>query len=421
MVDEPAVDGAPRSPALGGGVDTVDTEVDWLAAGTRSPGTGDAGGRQGQGPGERAPGPPAPGSHRWSRGVVGLAVALVLVACGIGVGIGYAVHGTAPGSSPTTTVAPGGTTATGTSTLSAVAATVSRDLVDVYTTLAYETAGSAGTGMVVMASGRVVTNNHVIAGATRIKVIDLGNGKTYRASVVGYDVSDDVAVLQLQGASGLPTITFAGSTARVGDRVIAVGNAGGKGTPTAAAGVVTGLNRAITAYSELSGTTEHLTGLIETDAAIESGQSGGPLVDTKGHVVGMVTAGSAGFAVSQSDSRGYAVPAPTFRSIATDIVKERGSATVHIGATAFLGVRVMSTQAAGALVVQIVSTSPAAAAGIVPGDLIVGLGGQVVRSPETVAGVLGSARPGGRLRVDLVDQSGQQHSVTATLVAGPPA
>jgi S1-C subfamily serine protease len=207
----------------------------------------------------------------------------------------------------------------------------------------------------------------------------------------------------------------------VGDTVIAVGNAGGKGTPTAAAGVVTGLNRAITAYSELSGTTEHLTGLVETDAAIESGQSGGPLVDTKGHVVGMVTAGSAGFAVSQSDSRGYAVPAPTFRSIATDIVRGRASATVHIGATAFLGVRVMSTQAAGALVVQIVSTSPAAAAGITPGDLIVGLGGQVVRSPETVAGVLGSARPGARLRVDLVDQSGEQRSVTATLVAGPPA
>ena len=421
MVGEPGVDGAPRSPTPGNDVDSVGTEVGWVPAGTRSPCTGGAGDGQGRGPGERTPKPPVPGRHRRSRGVVGLAVALVLVVCGIGVGIGYAVRGTVPGVAPTTTVAPGGTTATGTSTLSAVASTVARDLVDIYTTLDFETAGSAGTGMVVTASGRIVTNNHVIAGATSIKAIDLGNGKTYRASVVGYDVHDDVAVLQLQGASGLSTITFAGSTVRVGDTVIAVGNAGGKGTPTAAAGVVTGLNRTITAYSELSGTTEHLTGLIETDAAIESGQSGGSLVDIKGQVVGMVTAGSAGFAVSQSDSRGYAVPAPTFRSIANDIVKGRGSATVHIGATAFLGVRVISTQAAGALVVQIVSTSPAAAAGIVPGELIVGLGGQVVRSPETVVGVLGSARPGDRLGVDLVDQSGKRRSVVVTLVAGPPA
>lgn len=364
--------------------------------------------------------PPSLTGHGWSRGLVALALVLALVASGIGLGIGYAIHGTAPGSTTTATTS-GGTPVAGTTNVSAIAGKVAPALVDVYTTLAYRTAGGAGTGMVVTSTGLVITNNHVIAGATSIKAIDLGNGKTYTASILGYDVSHDVAVLQLQGASGLPTATVARSAVRVGTKVVAVGNAGGNGPPTAAAGVVTGLDRAITALSELSGTTEHLTGLIETDAAIQSGQSGGALVNRRGRVVGMVTAGSSGFAVSQSDSRGYAVPAQAFGPIVGDIVAGRASATVHVGATAILGVRVMATQTTGAFVVDVMSTSPAATAGIAPGDRIVGLSGQPVRSPDTVSRVLAAAQPGTRVHVDLVDPAGQARSVTVVLVAGPPA
>jgi S1-C subfamily serine protease len=373
----------------------------------------------------RRSGPPEKPSR--SRRIVARVAALALVAGGLGVGIGYAIHGNPPVQSPSQSPsqsggAPGGATGFGGSTsLSAIASEVAPGLVNINTTLAYQTALGAGTGMVVASSGRVITNNHVIAGATAINATDLGNGKTYLASVVGYDVSDDVAVLQLQDATGLETVSFSTAQTRLGDRVIAIGNAGGRGTPTAAAGVVTGLEKAITAESELSGTTEHLSGLIETNAAIESGQSGGPLVSSRGRVVGMVTAGSPDFAFSQGASQGYAVPAAAFRSIADDIANGKESTSVHIGATAFLGIRVSSVQGTGALVVQVLPTSPAAGGGIQPGDLVVGLAGKAVRSPDTVSAVLGAYHPGSQVDVQLLDQAGQQRSVTVALVAGPPA
>lgn len=364
--------------------------------------------------------PARPSGHPRSIAVALLAVVFALFACLIGVGIGYAIHSATPAAPPASTQAPG-RTSIGPSRTSAVAARVAPSLVNIFATLAYASAQQAGTGMVVTSAGRVITNNHVIAGATAIHTTDLGNGKTYDASVVGYDASNDVAVLQLEGAADLPTVSFAGSSARIGDTVIAVGNAGGTGTPTAAAGVVTGLNQTITARSELSGTTELLTGLIETDAAIEAGQSGGPLVDTGGRVIGMVTAGSSDFAFSDGASQGYAIPAPRFRSTAADIVNGRESATVHVGPTAFLGVRVTSVQEPGALVVQVLSASPAATAGILPGDLIVGLADEAVRAPETLSSVLAAHDPGATLQVHLRDQAGELRTVMVTLGAGPPA
>lgn len=377
-------------------------------------------------PGGDGTAPDAPtdsAKRRRSRVVAGLLAVLVLLACGIGVAIGYAVNGTSPTAvtPPTSPPTTGGSSNGGTSGTSAVTAEIAPELVNIYATFAYETAQGAGTGMVVSSSGRVITNNHVIAGATAVKATDLGNGKTYAASVVGYDVADDVAVLQLQGASGLQTVSFARSSARIGDAVIAIGNAGGKGAPTAAAGVVTGLDKAITAQSELSGTTEHLSGLIETDAAIESGQSGGPLVNTGARVLGMVTAGSSNFAFSQGASQGYAVPAATFRSIAADIADGKESGSVHIGATAFLGVRVTSVEQAGAFVVQVLATSPAAVAGVAPGDLITEMAGRPVRAPETLSSVLAAYHPGATVQAGIVDQSGVLRAVTMTLVAGPPA
>ena len=350
-------------------------------------------------------------------------MAALVAACGTGVGIGYVINSasTPPVTQPAGPTTTGGSSSGGTSGTSALTAKVASGLVNIYVAFAYETAQGAGTGMVVTSSGQVITNNHVIAGATAIRAADLGNGKTYDASVVGYDVSGDVAVLQLQGASGLATVALAGSSVRLGDSVVAIGNAGGHGTPTASAGVVTGLDQAITTHSELSGTTEHLSGLIETDAAIESGHSGGPLVNANARVVGMVTAGSFNFAFSQGASQGYAVPTTTFRSIAADIVSGKRSGSVHVGPTAFLGVQVTPVQQAGALVVQVVGTSPAAVAGVKPGDLITGLAGQPVRRPETVASVLAAYRPGATIQVTLVDQAGVQRTVTVTLVAGPPA
>ena len=180
----------------------------------------------------------------------------------------------------------------------------------------------------------------------RISVTDVGNGKTYTASVVGYDRTKDIAVLQLHNASGLTTANLANSsTASVGEDVVGVGNAGGTGgTPSAAGGTVTALNQSITASDEGDGTSEQLSGLIETNADIQPGDSGGALVNTSGQVLGIDTAASAGFSFQSNDqssgTQGFAIPIDTALTIARQIVAGNSSSTVHIGTTAFLGVEV---------------------------------------------------------------------------------
>lgn len=176
---------------------------------------------------------------------------------------------------------------------SAVAAEVSPGLVDVNTVLGYQGARAAGTGIVLSSDGEILTNHHVVEGATEISVTDLGNGKTYAASVVGYDATHDIAVLKLKDASGLETAKIGDSSkVALGDQVVGIGNAGGVGgTPSFAPGKVTALNQAITATDESGADPEQLTGLIQTDANIQAGDSGGPLANASGEVVGVDTAG----------------------------------------------------------------------------------------------------------------------------------
>ncbi|MFC5264384.1 trypsin-like peptidase domain-containing protein [Kribbella qitaiheensis] len=174
-----------------------------------------------------------------------------------------------------------------------VAAQVSPGLVDVNTVLGFEGARAAGTGIVLTSDGEVLTNHHVVEGATQISVVDIGNGKTYSASVEGYDATHDIAVLKLKDASGLQTAkTGDSSKVAIGDQVVGIGNAGGVGgTPSFAAGKVTGLNQAITATDASGSDPENLTGLIQTDANIQAGDSGGPLANAAGEVIGVDTAG----------------------------------------------------------------------------------------------------------------------------------
>ena len=175
---------------------------------------------------------------------------------------------------------------------SAVAAKVSPGLVDVNTVLGYEGARAAGTGIVLTSDGEILTNHHVIEGATEISVTNVGNGKTYSAEVVGYDATHDIAVLALKDASGLETAKIGDSSkVALGDRVVGIGNAGGAGgTPSYAPGKVTALDQAITATDESGADPEKLTGLIQTDANIQAGDSGGPLANASGEVVGVDTA-----------------------------------------------------------------------------------------------------------------------------------
>ncbi len=381
-----------------------------------------------------APPPPPRRNHR--RGLI--VTGAVALAAGVAVGgligtMNRTAEGTATATSKTVL------------STSQIAARVDPGLVDVVATDSYQQAYSEGTGIVLTSNGEILTNNHVIEGATSIKVTDVGNGRTYTATVVGYDASHDVAVIQLQGASGLTTASLGNSSsAQVGDAVVALGNAEGKGgTPSVAAGTVTALNQSITASDELSGTSEQLTGLIQTNADIQPGDSGGSLVNAYGQVIGMDTAASSGYTFqgqgqSSSAEQAYAIPIDEAVTIANQIEAHTASADVHIGATAFLGIQIESsdstgaggfggfggqggTSASGVTIAGTVSGSPAANAGLTAGDVITSLGGQQVTTAEDIAHDLVPYHPGDSISVTWLDQYGQSHTATLTLTTGPAA
>ncbi len=300
-------------------------------------------------------------------------------------------------------------------------------VVDIDTVLGYSGGRAAGTGMVLTADGEILTNNHVVRGATSIQVTVVTTGRSYTASVVGTDPTDDVAVLRLDNASGLQTAHL-GTAAdlQVGDTVTGVGNAGGAGgTPSAASGQVTALDQTITAADEDGSNAETLDGLIQTDAAIQAGDSGGPLYDTAGEVVGMDTAASTsttgfGSGAGAGTAEGYAIPIEDAVSIAHRIESGPETDTIHLGNPAFLGISIAGgVDTGGVLVGGVVDSGPAAQAGIAAGDVITALDGTATTSPGALQSALATRQPGDRVAVAWTDGAGSSHRATVTLATGP--
>ena len=369
------------------------------------------GGPPGYGGGE-GPGKP---TRRFPRGLL---IAGVAGAAALATFLGLSAAGVTSGSKVLTT--------------SQIATQTDPGLVDINTTLGYQQAQAAGTGMVLTSSGEVLTNNHVINGATSITARDIGNGRTYQAKVVGYDHSHDIAVLQLQGASGLQTVTLGDSaSAAAGEKVVALGNALGKGgTPAVATGHIASLGASITASDEGAGTSEQLTGLIHHNAGIQPGDSGGPLVNTAGQIIGINTAASQGTQFQGQQTQAFAIPINQAKSIAGQIEAGTSSATVHIGSTGLLGVQILSADSAaangvqagsGAVVAGVVSGTPADGAGLTQGDVIVSVDGQSVSSPEQLQSALGQHHPGDSVTIGWQDQTGQTQSASVVLANGPAA
>jgi S1-C subfamily serine protease len=310
--------------------------------------------------------------------------------------------------------------------LARTSASIGKGVVVIRTTLAYQGASAAGTGMVLTSSGEILTNNHVIRGATRITVRVPGTTRMYTAKVVGYDVTHDVAVLQAVGASHLKTVATASSSKlAVGDAVTAVGNAGGTGTLTSARGAITALHKSIV-VSDGQGGAARLTGLIGADAGAQPGDSGGPLLNSAGKVIGMDTAGSSGY-VSRSTTatRAYAIPIAKALAIAKQVESGQASAHVHIGETPFLGIQVASdvrgggVSSAGAVVAGVMSGGPAASAGLAAGDVITAIDGHAISSSSSITSVILTKKPGATVTISHTDQLGASHSTTVTLASGP--
>ncbi len=300
---------------------------------------------------------------------------------------------------------------------------VGSGVVVIETNLGYQDARAAGTGMVLTSAGDVLTNNHVIRNATDIRVVVPGAGRSYPAKVVGYDESGDVAVLQARGASQLKTVSLGDSDSLdPGEPVKALGNAGGTGSLHAASGTVTGIDRDITVGDDQGGS-ESLAGMIVTSADVRPGDSGGPLMDTSGHVVGMDTAASVTNGSGQAaGSTGFAIPINRAMSIAGQIARGDASATIHIGGTAFLGIEVVenSLGGSGAVVTSVVPGSPAEAAGLVPGDLITAVGDHAVSSPSDLTDIVAAQKPGAPVSAAYVDRTGSTQTASVALASGPP-
>ena len=300
-------------------------------------------------------------------------------------------------------------------------------VVDINTVLGYAGAEAAGTGLVLTSSGEILTNNHVIEGSTRISVTVVTTGARYSATVVGTDATDDVAVLQLSGASGLDTANIAQSAVSIGDAVTGVGNAGGAGgTPAASAGIVTATNQTITTQADGTAAAETLSGLIETNADIQAGDSGGPLFNSNDQVVGVDTAAEAGGV----GTAGYAIPIATALGIADKIDSGDASANIVLGYPAFLGVQVSQSQRAGfraaptaqgALISGVVDGAPAAGAGLVAGDTITGIDATAISSASDLTSTLAQYASGETVTITWVGATGAAHTAQVTLASGPAA
>jgi S1-C subfamily serine protease len=376
---------------------------------------------------------PAERKHRRSALLIVAGVALVCAAGGGGAAIALSVaHPSAPGAS--TSSIPGATTSGGPVNVSAIAACVDPAVVDLHTD------GGAGTGMVLTPDGTVLTNNHVVSGATEITGQIDGAGRTYRVDVLGVDPSADVALVRLEGASNLPVVHL-GSSAHlvIGEQVVAIGNALNlAGPPTVTSGIISALDRSISASDPGTGTSENLSGLVQTQASINPGNSGGPLVDGRCQVIGMNTAAANGSSAQSASNIGFAIPIDTAAAIVHQVEAGQSSSAVMLGDRAYVGVAVFSVAQAespngltgptgnytspvpaGAVVANVVAGLPAEGAGVQPGDVIVSFDGSRVSSPADLERLIGLTRPYASARLGWVDISGVHHTSTITLAMVP--
>jgi S1-C subfamily serine protease len=432
------------------------------------------------GPAGAAPKPP----RARRRGRLAVYAIVVLAAAGLGTAaaVGLTSHPTTPVTGVSSHQVPGpqnDVTRSGSLRASAVAAKVDPGVVDIDALIAYSGGTSSeGTGMVISKAGLILTNNHVIDGSDSIHVraAVAHGGKEYTATVVGYDSAHDVALLKISDSAALKPVSVGNSSqVKLGTPVVALGNAEGQGgLPRAAAGIINSLSKTISPTDESTGATETLHNMLQTDADVVSGDSGGPLANGAGQVIGMTTA-NASSSQSASSVLGYAIPINTALIVAHQIAAGQASSSVQIGLPGFLGVLVPESnssspaqQAAqqrqqerqsgstgtgpagtgpsgsgdgssscvldnsdtsvpdliapvssGALVDGVLCGTPAAKAALVSGDVITSVDGRAVTDPASLTQSVSDLHPGARVKLGWETPAGQHRTGTVTLGEAP--
>jgi serine protease Do len=302
--------------------------------------------------------------------------------------------------------------------LSNVASQTEPTVARIDTTINYQHAIGAGTGIVLDPGGAVLTNFHVVQGADRITATV--GGRPYQADLVGYDRNRDIAVLQLRGAGGLAVAPIGDSSQlAVGDPVVALGNARGSGSPlTREAGQVVGFGRTINAKDELTGSSEQATGLIEFAAPVRAGDSGGPVINAAGQIVGVTTAATVNFRMDPGGS-GFAIPINDALATANQIRSRTPTDTVHIGPPTLLGVGVngrnQSDSLPGVILFEVLPGGPAEQAGLHDGDVLLSIDGVQLNSANALTDILDRHYPGDVVDLVFIDRAGQQLNGKATL------
>src|ERR1700694_1067999 len=366
---------------------------------------------------------------------IALAICLIGLVAGLAIGWSLARSGTVATTSaqaPIAAVPQTPAQSAASPNVTAIAAKIHPFVVDVNTVIqsANGSGAAAGTGIILTSTGEVLTNNHVVSGSTSISVTIQGRSGTYPAHVLGVDPTKDVALIQVEGVSGLPVATLAdSSTVQLGQPVVAFGNALGQGgTPSVTSGSIVALNQSLTASDGT--TSEQLTGMIQMDASISPGDSGGPIVNSAGQVIGMITAGQSVGRRSTATTVGFAIPSNTALAVVNQVRSGQATSEVILGQVGYIGVQVTDltpsvaaqlglSSTSGALVTGVVAGSPAQVAGIGRYSVITDAGGKSVTSSATLGAALHSHKPGDRVAVTWVDSAGASHTATLTLGVGP--
>lgn len=349
---------------------------------------------------------------RWTRRFPGALATLMLL-----VGLIAAPANAAPGVSAPAPRAP--------LDQSALLSQVVPGLVDINTSLSYQGALGTGTGIVIGPGGEVLTNNHVIEGATDITAVSLANSVSYPVDVIGFDRGSDIALIRLRGAD-LPMANLGtSSTVAVGDPIAAIGNSNGPGAPPSyAPGAVTQLGASVRASDESGGGSRELFDLIRVAADIRPGDSGGPLVNSAGQVVGVTVAATLTYRMGGvTGGEGFAIPIDRAMAIANQIRSGVPSDSIHLGDSAFIGVAIADAPPfggpAGAVVRQVLPDTPASRIGLFGGDLITAVDGIPVNSAADLSNLMDRRRPGDTVMLTWIDRAGAPRGAPLVLAKGP--
>jgi putative serine protease PepD len=267
-----------------------------------------------------------------------------------------------------------------------------------------QTQEAEGSGWVYNSNGDIITNDHVVAGAKSISV-QFWNGKTYKGTLVGADGSTDIAVVHVSVPSSelSPLAVGDSSKLEVGDGVVAIGSPFGL-SETATSGIVSALHRTIDAPNNFT-----IPDSIQTDAAINHGNSGGPLLNTDGQVVGMnsqIHSQSGG-----NEGVGFAIPSNTIKSVASQLISNGKAQHAYLGIS-------LNPNGTTAQIAGVRAGTPAAKAGLKAGDVVTSLGGTSVSTSDELAAAISSHKPGDKVSVTYT-RGGQSHTVTLTLTNRP--